>query len=98
MAYLNEQEREDLLNDLVTKRFNQARRKLRWMDRDIKLNYYRNVQQTGEWITSYDLVGKGTRVILIEAYNGPEGGPEVHDKSKYELVRVIVEPLPDNRT
>lgn len=98
MAYLTESERENLLNELVQLNLVQAKRKLRWLDKDIKLNYYRNVQQTGEWITSYDLVGKGTRVILIEAYKMPEGGPGARAKADFELERVIVEPLPQNRT
>ncbi|TVR20505.1 MAG: hypothetical protein EA396_10575 [Anaerolineaceae bacterium] len=99
MAYLNEREREKLLNDLSKMTFLQAKRRLRRMDRQAKLAVYRNVQNTGEWITRYDLVGKGTRVTLIEEERvGHVGSPDIRHEAEYELARVVVEPLPENRT
>ncbi len=99
MAYLNEREREKLLNDLIQMNFMQAKRRLRRMDRQSKLTIFRNVQNIGEWVTSYDLIGKGTRVTLIEREkSGYSGLPDVRNDSAYELVRVTVEPLPENRT
>lgn len=96
MAYLNKQEREDLLNELVKKNYNQAKRKLRRMDSKVKLGVYRNVQGVNRWLTSYELPSLGTKVTLIETY-GYEG-EGVKKESGYELVEVIVEPTPENRT
>ncbi len=99
MAYLNEQERDKLLEDLIKMNFMQAKRKLRRMDRQSKLAVFRNVQTTGEWVTQYDLVGLGTRVTLIEDLkSGYDGSPDERKESDYELVRVVVEPTAENRT
>jgi len=96
MAYLNSQQRDELLDELVKMKFNRAKGKLRRMGG--KLDVFRNVQNPGEWMTRYELPDRGTIVTLIEDRDGPEGGPSVRDKVKYNLVRVIVEPTPDNRT
>ena len=98
MAYLNEQERDALLNQLKNMNFMRAKSKLRKMDPKGKIALFRNVQETGEWITRYDLNGLGTRVTLIEDRNAPDNDPSIRAKAKYELVRVIVEPTADNRT
>jgi hypothetical protein len=55
MAYLNEQQREELLNQLKDMSFNQANWKLRLMDKQGRLAFYRNAQQTGRWLTRYVL-------------------------------------------
>ena len=99
MAYLNEKEREKLLNDLSKMNFMKAKRRLRRMDRQGKLALFRNVQNTGEWMTQFDLYGLGTTVTLIEARkSGYEGTPEQRNEHEYELVEIIVEPMPENRT
>lgn len=99
MAYLNESERDKLLHDLTKMNFNQARRKLRGMDQKGKLRIFRTVQNVNEWWTSYDLVGLGTSVTLIEQrVDKWEGSPDDRDQAKYELERVIVTPMPGNRT
>lgn len=99
MAYLNERERDKLLEDLTRMNYNQARRRLRRMDPKVKLRMFRTVQNVNEWWTRYDLVGLGTSVTLIEKrVDGWEGDPSTRDLSNYELERVIVEPMPDNRT
>ncbi|MFW5708641.1 MAG: hypothetical protein ACOCX5_00330 [Chloroflexota bacterium] len=99
MAYLNAKEREKLEHDLAKMDFNRAKRKLRRMDRQSKLAMYRNVQTTGEWMTRYDLVGLGAKVTLIEdRVSGYDGQPDQRQAADFELVRVIVEPLPENRT
>lgn len=99
MAYLNEKERDNLLEELTRKTFMQAKRKLRRMDSKGRLAIYRNMQNTGEWMTRYDLVGLGTRVTLIEdRTEGYVGDPNSRDEAAYELVKVMVEPMPDNRT
>lgn len=96
MAYLNEQERLALLNELSRMDFNQARRKLRRLDSSGRLVYYRNAQEVGRLLTRYDLPSLGTRVTLVENYHHVKKDSKV--KPEFQLVEVIVEPTPDNRT
>lgn len=98
MAYLNAQERDALLSELSRMDFNKAKARLRRMNHKAKLALFRNVQYTGEWITRYDLPGLGTRVTLVEDRVPSSGDPNRREQAKYELVKVIVEPLPENRT
>lgn len=98
MAYLNEQDREKLLEELIKLPFIKAKNKLRRMDRQARLDVYRNMQRTNEWVTRYDLPNLGTTVTLIEKARIPEGDPGTRPSADYELVRVIVEPMPENRT
>lgn len=97
MAYLTEQERDVLLNELRNMTFRQAQGKLRRMDEKARMAYYRNAQQTGRWLTRYVLPGLGTRVTLVETHTKMATNKEKRLKSEYEFVEVIVEPTPDNR-
>ena len=99
MAFLNQQEREKLLNDLKGMNFNKAKAKVRRLDPKGRLAYLRNVQNSAsQFYTRYDLPGMGVRVTLIES----EAEKPLKDsdklKAKFELVDVIVEPTPDNKT
>lgn len=98
MAFLNDADRDRLLNELSSMNFKRAKARLRRMDPKGKIAVYRNVQNTGEWITRYDLHGLGTKVTLVEAYTGYEGDPAQRKAADYKLVQVIVEPMPGNRT
>jgi hypothetical protein len=97
MAYLTEQERDALLNELKNMTFQQAQGKLRRMDEKSRMAYYRNAQQTGRWLTRYMLPRLGTRVTLVEVHTDTATSKEKRLKSEYEFVEVIVEPTPDNR-
>jgi hypothetical protein len=97
MAYLNEQERDTLLNELKNMSFQQAQGKLRRIDEKSRLAFYRNAQQTGRWLTRYVLPSLGTRVTLVEEHSEKPTSKERRLKSEYEFVEVIVEPTPDNR-
>ncbi|MBC7811865.1 MAG: hypothetical protein H7175_11995 [Burkholderiales bacterium] len=95
MAYLNEQERDALLNELKNLSFNKARFKLSRIDSNGRLAFYRSSYRTKELWTRYELAGLGTRVTLIEEQSGTNaksGQPE------YQYAEVIVEPIPGNRT
>ncbi len=96
MAYLNTDERETLLHELTTMNFNKARGKLRGLNGTMTI--FRNVQTPGEWMTRYNLRDKGTIVTLFEHREATDNDPNVRHKSIYELVRVVVEATPDNRT
>lgn len=105
MAYLNQQEREKLLEELVKmNNVPKARGKLRRMDPKVRLAYIRNMQQSGEYETRYDLHGLGTVVRLIETgdeetvFTDKPGSAAVRMKPEFRLKEVIVEPMPENRT
>ncbi len=104
MAYLNQEEREKLLQELTKMSVSRARGKLRRMDPKVKLAYLRNMQQSGEYATRFDLFGLGTVVTLIERGSEEQtstdkpGSAAVRMKSEFELSQVIVEPMPENRT
>lgn len=96
MAYLNEQERDKLLDELKDMKFNRAKGKLARMDPKGRLAYYRNVQMSGEWHTKYILEGLGTIVTLVEVNQG--ANDQAQNKQSYDFVNIIVEPTPSNRT
>jgi hypothetical protein len=98
MAYLDATERAELLRDLQTMSFNRAKGKLRMMDRKGKLAVYRNAQMSGKFYTRFDLEGLGTRVTLIEREIETPQAQAERNTSKFELVEIIVEPTPENRT
>lgn len=96
MAYLNAEQREKLLKELVGMKYNKAKGKVRGLDQDSRLVYYRNSQGVGRWLTRFDLPTLGTRVTLVESHKDA-----AHDgklKSEFDMTEVIVEPLPDNKS
>jgi hypothetical protein len=97
MAYLNQQERERLQEDLKNMSFNRARRRLRGIDPKGRLAFLRNVQNVNQWVTRYELSGLGTRVTLIEALEMNQRRDGSY-RSDYDLLEVVVEPTADNRT
>lgn len=96
--YYNEQDREELLERLSKMQLPRAKWHLRRSDRQAEIEVFRNVQQTGEWLTRFRLHGRGTLVTLIEKLNNTSDDPSVREKAEFEMVRVIVEPTADNRT
>ncbi|MDZ4767746.1 MAG: hypothetical protein SGJ24_01340 [Chloroflexota bacterium] len=104
MAFLNQAEREKLLNDLRTMKFNRAKGKLRRLDPKGKLAYFRNAQESGKLSTRFELHGMGTVVTLIESNKDTvtatdaAGANATRWKSELTLLEVVVEPMPENRT
>jgi hypothetical protein len=98
MAYLTEAQRNALKAELEQLSFNQAHGRLKRMDRQGRLAFYRNAQSTGKWLTRWVLTGLGTVVTLVEA-NRLRDKPDKPNRvrNEYALVEVIVEPTPDNR-
>jgi hypothetical protein len=95
MAYLNEQERLALLDELKDMSFNRAKGKLRSLDPKARLAFFRNAQQVGRWMTRYELPSLGARVTLVESHRDVPNNSKT--KSEFEMVEVIIEPTPDNR-
>ena len=96
MAYLNAEQREKLVNDLKGLPFNKAKGKVRGMDENARLVYYRNSQGVGRWLTRFDLPSLGTRVTLVESHKDTDKNGKI--KSEYDLAEVIAEALPDNKS
>jgi hypothetical protein len=92
MAYMNEQQRQALVDELVKMKFNKAKTKVRGLDPKGRLVYYRNSQGVGRWMTRYDLPTLGARVTLVESHQDAEHDGKL--KSEFELSEVMVEPLP----
>ena len=91
MAYLNKSERDALLEELRDKRFERAQRILVLKDQNVRLKYFRNIQETDRWMTRYVLPDLGTQVTLVEGLK-TDGGNRT-----FTLNEIIVEPTPDNR-
>ncbi|MCU0512042.1 MAG: hypothetical protein MUE40_05670 [Anaerolineae bacterium] len=91
MAYLNKQERDQLLEELRGKHFARCQRLLVLKDPKIRLKYFRNNQEVDRFMTRYVLGGMGTQVTLVESLH-MDG-----EKRVFTLQEIIVEPTPDNR-
>lgn len=91
MAFLNKQERDALLDELKTLKFNQIKGRVRGKDAKVRLAYYRNVQEVDRHMTRYVLPTLGTQVTLVETVK-MDG-----IKAKYTLSEIIVAPTPENR-
>ena len=78
-------------------KFGFAKRKLRGMDPKGRLVYYRNSQKIGEWTTRFELPSYGIRATLFES-NAMQSKKDGRINSEYDLVDVLIEPTPDNRT
>ncbi len=93
MAFLNKQERDALLDDIKDMRFQQIRGYVNRKDPKTRLAYFRNVQQSGKWMTRYVLESLGTQVTLVEQ-------PKINERNNrrtYDIEEIIVEPTADNR-
>lgn len=91
MAFLNQQEREALLNEIKDMKAGRIRGKVMRMDPKARLAYFRNVQEVNRWMTRYVLPTRGTQVTLVETLDRSKG------KAEYQLVELIVEPTAENR-
>lgn len=104
MAYLNRAEREQLLNELKTMSFNRAKGKLRRMDPNGRIAYFRNAQESGKLYTRFELHGMGTTVTLIERdwdkvqTTEAAGAASTRLKPGFDLIEVVVEPMASNKT
>ncbi|HLU10171.1 MAG TPA: hypothetical protein VK003_10930 [Oceanobacillus sp.] len=99
MAFLNQQEREKLQEELKGMNFNKAKGKVRRLDPKGRLAFYRNVQNTADQLyTRYELPSLGVRVTLIEQRDTLPISESEKLKAKFELVDVIVEPTAENKS
>ncbi len=97
MAYLNQEERDNLKEELEALSFRQAHGRLKRMDRNGRLAFYRNAQYTDKWMTRWVLPGMGVQVTLVESNVWTDKNKPNRIKNDYNLVEVVVEPTPDNQ-
>jgi hypothetical protein len=88
VAFLNQQQRQDLVDELKNYKFMQAKGRARRKDPASRLVFWRNAR--------YDLPTLGTRVTLVEGVDEKDQGGKL--KADYKLVEVLAEPLPGNNT
>lgn len=93
MAYLNKQERDQLLDDIKNKTYPQIRGILNRRDKKARLAYFRNVQQVNKWMTKYVLEGLGTEVTIVEAPIQNER----NQRNEFKIEEIIVAPTDENR-
>lgn len=90
MAYLNQAEREQLLEELRGKNFKQIKNRLARMGERSRLKYFRNSQEVGRWLTAYVIDDMGIEVTLVETTDSLDG------KRQWTLQEIIIAPTPDN--
>ena len=95
MAFLNKDERDALLDDIKDKKFNQIRGYVYRKDPKARLGYFRNVQESGHWMTRYVLEGLSTLVTVYENIEEKDKG--WFNKRGYEISKIVVEPTAENR-
>jgi uncharacterized protein YqiB (DUF1249 family) len=95
MTQYTEQQRQELVNQLKDMKFSRATGKLRRLDKNARLVYYRSSQGVGRWMTRYDLPNLGTRVTLVEENQNVSRNDKLYND--WQMVEVIAEPL-ENRS
>lgn len=95
MAFLGKDERDALANELANKNFGQIRGTVYRKDEKTRLAYFRNVQESGKWMTRYVLEGLGTMVTVYELPDTEKKG--WFSKVKYRIEKIVVEPTKDNK-
>ena len=96
MAYLNKQERDKLAEDIKNKTFQQIRGYVNRKDKKARLAYFRNVQESGKWMTRYVLESFGTQVTVYEAPDEKNADGKIIQR-KFRIDQIVVEPTGDNR-
>jgi hypothetical protein len=95
MAFLSKSERDALAEEIKDKNFGQIRAYVHGKDPKARLAYFRNVQESGKWMTRYVLEGLGTMVTVYEALEAEKKG--WFSKHKYLIDKIVIEPTKDNR-
>jgi hypothetical protein len=96
MAFLSKDERDALAEEIKDKNFGQIRGYVHSKDTNARLAYFRNVQESGKWMTRYVLETLGTMVTVYEDPKIEKKG--WFNKQKYVIDKIVVEPTKGNRT
>lgn len=95
MAFMDKAERDAFLDEIKDKKFNKIRNKVYRADKQARLAYYRNVQESGKWMTRYIMEGAGTQVTVYEEIDEENKGG--YNKRTYTITEIVVEPTAENR-
>jgi hypothetical protein len=95
MAFLSKEERDALAEEIKDKNFGQIRGYVHGKDAKARLAYFRNVQESGKWMTRYVLETFGTMVTVYEDMKAEKKG--WFSKQKYVIDKIVVEPTKTNR-
>jgi hypothetical protein len=95
MAFLSKEERDALAEEIKDKNFGQIRGYVHGKDSKSRLAYFRNVQESGKWMTRYVLETFGTMVTVYEDLKEENKG--WFSKRKYVIDKIVVEPTKTNR-
>jgi hypothetical protein len=98
MAYLNAEERQKLADELVGKKFLQAKWKLLKMDPKGRVRFFRNTQRLGYLATRFDLPTYGAAVTMYEVHSSTTDPLTQKIGASNKLIEVVVEALGDNQT
>ena len=94
MAHLNQRERTELAEQLAGMKFKKAQGKVRGLDHNGRLAYFRNQQTPTRLLTRYTLPTLGVVITLVEEHSSKTNAAKIF--SEFALEEVIVEPTPDN--
>ncbi len=86
----------ELAQKLAKMPINRAKGYIRGLDRRARLELFRVIVGTDEWITRFALPTKGLRITLVERkeeYGLPDD--QGHHKTRFKYVEARVEPLPE---
>ena len=96
MAFLSKDERDALAEEIKNKNFGQIRGYVHGKDSKSRLAYFRNVQESGKWMTRYVMETLGTMVTVYEDLKEEKKG--WFSQRKYEIDKIVVEPTKSNRS
>jgi hypothetical protein len=96
MAHMTVEEMKKLADELSGYSFGKASGKLRRLDSQNKLAFFRNAQSPTTLHTRYALPSKGIQVTLVESVVDTVMDTPNRLKPKYTMEEVIVETLPES--
>jgi hypothetical protein len=91
-------EMNDLAQKLAKMRFNRAKSYVRGLDKKCRLDIFRVVVGTDQWVTRYTLPTRGLQISLIER-RVETGTPDSKGirRTRFRFVEARVEPIPASR-
>ncbi len=89
-------EMDELAKKLAKMRFNRAKGYIRGMDKHVRLELFRVIVGSDEWITRFALPTKGLWITLVERKE-EHGLPDAqgHHKMRFKYIEARVEPMPE---
>jgi hypothetical protein len=92
---LSTAEMNEMAQKLAKMKINRARGHIRGMDRNGRLELFRDSVGHDRWLTRYALPNKGLWITLVEQKED-YGAPDDHGyrKTRFKYLEAIVEPLP----